>query len=172
MSKAVLRNVTIEDLDLLREVSIQTFTAAFAHMNTAENMSYYLNQAFNNDQLVKELNDPDSNFQFLKVSDDVVGYFKINFRTAQTESIHPDAMEIQRIYLQPHVQGQGLGKLMIQTVESICKDHNCPLIWLGVWDKNERAIKFYEKMGFTIFDGHDFPFGDDLQRDHLMRKFF
>jgi ribosomal protein S18 acetylase RimI-like enzyme len=166
-----LRNVTIDDIDLLREVSIETFSSAFAHMNTAANMSFYLNQAFNPEQLKKELQDNDSTFQFLYDREQLVGYMKVNFGVAQTEAIHPDAIEIQRIYLRPHAQGYGLGRYMIQSAEAIGKSKNCPLIWLGVWDQNHRSIGFYGKMGYSIFDNHDFPFGDEMQTDHLMKKY-
>jgi len=172
MQNPTVRNVTITDLDLLREVSIQTFTAAFAHMNTAANMAYYLNQAFNREQLIMELNDVESQFYFLEQADDILGYLKINFGEAQTESVHSDAIEIQRIYLHPNAQGLGLGKQLIKLAEQIGVQQGCPLAWLGVWEKNEKSIGFYEKMGYTIFDSHDFPFGDDLQTDHLMKKNF
>lgn len=165
-----LSNVTIADLDLLREVSIETFTAAFGHMNTPENMAFYLDQAFNRDQLAMELNTVDSKFLFLHRADKLLGYLKINFGAAQTEAVHPDAIEIQRIYLQPDAQGQGLGRYLIRFAEEIGRSKNCPFIWLGVWDQNQRSIGFYEKMGYTIFDSHAFPFGDEMQTDHLMKK--
>ena len=170
MHNPILRNVAMADLDLLREVSIQTFMAAFAHMNTPENMSFYLDQAFNNDQLSKELDNAESQLYFLEQGGDILGYLKINFGEAQTESVYPEAVEIQRIYLYPKAQGLGLGKYLIEVAEQIGVEQGCPLVWLGVWDKNEKSIGFYEKMGYTIFDSHDFPFGDDLQTDHLMKK--
>ncbi len=46
---------------------------------------------------------------------------------------------------------------------------NLPWLWLGVWEKNEPAILFYEKQGFVPFDTHGFMLGNDLQTDILMR---
>ena len=170
MNDPKLRNVTISDLDALIEVSVQTFVTAFGHMNTPENMSFYLDQAFNREQLTSELNNTGSQFYFLEEGSEVIGYLKVNLGTAQTESVDPEAIEIQRIYLIPKAQGLGLGKSLIKTAETIGSQHNCSLIWLGVWEKNMKSIGFYKRMGFTIFDSHDFPFGDDLQTDHLMKK--
>ena len=44
------------------------------------------------------------------------------------------------------------------------------VLWLGVWEHNEKALNFYKKMGFVIFDEHIFKLGDDEQRDYLMRE--
>jgi ribosomal protein S18 acetylase RimI-like enzyme len=43
-------------------------------------------------------------------------------------------------------------------------------VWLGVWEKNLRAISFYEKNGFIAFDQHIFQLGDDRQTDIMMKK--
>ncbi|MNF16430.1 Protease synthase and sporulation negative regulatory protein PAI 1 [compost metagenome] len=43
-------------------------------------------------------------------------------------------------------------------------------IWLGVWEENKRALRFYEKNGFTVFDKHIFRLGNDEQTDLMMKK--
>ena len=43
-------------------------------------------------------------------------------------------------------------------------------IWLGVWEKNERALRFYEQNGFYGIGTHCFILGKDRQIDHIMRK--
>ena len=40
--------------------------------------------------------------------------------------------------------------------------------WLGVWENNFRAIKFYRKYGFKKFGQHSFLLGKDLQTDYLL----
>ena len=43
---------------------------------------------------------------------------------------------------------------------------NC--LWLGVWERNERAIKFYEKWGFKRVGGNIFVMGEDIFKDFTM----
>ena len=43
-------------------------------------------------------------------------------------------------------------------------------VWLGVWEENPRAIRFYEKNGFVVFDKHIFRMGNDEQTDLMMKK--
>jgi ribosomal protein S18 acetylase RimI-like enzyme len=42
-------------------------------------------------------------------------------------------------------------------------------MWLGVWEENPRAIRFYQKQGFVEFDQHIFQLGEDAQTDILMK---
>ena len=43
-------------------------------------------------------------------------------------------------------------------------------VWLGVWEKNEKALRFYKKTGFYEIGTHSFFVGDEEQTDSLMRK--
>jgi ribosomal protein S18 acetylase RimI-like enzyme len=43
-------------------------------------------------------------------------------------------------------------------------------LWLGVWERNPRALAFYRKWGFDVVGEHTFRLGDDPQRDLIMRR--
>jgi ribosomal protein S18 acetylase RimI-like enzyme len=59
--------------------------------------------------------------------------------------------------------------MLFQKAVEIAQSHQMDFIWLGVWEKNEKAIQFYLKNGFEVFDKHIFKLGVDLQTDLLMR---
>ena len=94
---------------------------------------------------------------------------KLNFDKAQTEPGHHNTLEIQRIYILQAYQGKQIGKQLIQKTIEIGIENNLDYIWLGVWEHNVDAIKFYEKQGFKKFDTHIFKLGDDEQTDNLMK---
>lgn len=154
----------------LQTISIQTFTETFARYNTAENMQQYVEECLCEEQLLTELNNPDSQFYFAMHNHEPVGYLKLNVNNAQTEKDFKHAIEIERIYVLQHYQGKKIGKALMQQSLSIARDMNAAFIWLGVWEKNNKAIEFYEKMGFTAFDTHLFRLGSDIQTDILMKK--
>jgi ribosomal protein S18 acetylase RimI-like enzyme len=79
-------------------------------------------------------------------------------------------MEVARLYAMKHLIGKGAGKVLMQSGIEIAKEKNKEMIWLGVWEKNQRAIDFYTKWGFEKFDEADFLLGNDVQKDWLMRK--
>lgn len=43
-------------------------------------------------------------------------------------------------------------------------------VWLGVWEKNERAILFYKKNSSYKASTHSFSMGEDQQADYIMRQ--
>jgi ribosomal protein S18 acetylase RimI-like enzyme len=52
----------------------------------------------------------------------------------------------------------------------VAKALHSAYVWLGVWEKNARAIRFYEKNGFVAFDKHLFKLGDEEQTDIMMKR--
>ena len=79
-------------------------------------------------------------------------------------------MEIERIYVSSSYYGEGVGQLLFEKALQIARDNAKNCIWLGVWEHNPRAIRFYEKNGFTPFDQHIFKLGDEEQTDILMKR--
>ncbi|MBT2679351.1 GNAT family N-acetyltransferase [Bacillus sp. ISL-35] len=161
---------TIEDLQTLQEISYQTFNETFKDQNSPENMTAYLDKAFNLNQLENELNNASSQFFFVYVNDAVAGYLKVNSDDAQSEEMGGESLEIERIYVKNEFKKQGLGKYLLNKAVEIAFDTDKEKIWLGVWEKNENAIAFYRKMGFVQSGAHSFYMGDEEQIDLIMIK--
>ncbi|MFT7613959.1 MAG: GNAT superfamily N-acetyltransferase, partial [Parvicellaceae bacterium] len=124
---------------------------------------------FNKELLSIELISADVEYYFAKIEEEIVGYFKLNFGQAQTEIVDEAAAEIERIYAAKQYHGKGVGKVLFEGAIEVAKERNASFIWLGVWEKNPRAIRFYEKCGFTVFDKHTFILGTDEQTDLMMK---
>lgn len=169
MSSIEIKKASISDIDILQKIGKQTFIETFAAVNTPENMDNYLEESFNTNQLTTELNNPDSQFYLAILENEVIGYLKINFGKAQTESINDNALEIHRIYVLQQFHGKKIGQLFVDKVLEIVNEYPAEYIWLGVWEENHRAIAFYTKNGFAEFDKHIFTLGDDVQTDLLMK---
>ena len=90
----------------------------------------------------------------------------INSKDEAIKSTQP--LEIRRIYASQEYLGRGVGKELMQATISEAKLRGCDCIWLGVWEKNQRAIDFYEKWGFREVGTHIFSVGDDPQNDFVM----
>lgn len=169
ITEIALVKITIYDLEELQKLGRQTFLETFAPVNTEENIQHYLQTGFTDEKLLKEIANPDSSFYFAKLNDKSIGYLKINFENAQTELQENDAMEIERIYVLKENHGQKAGQFLFGEALKIAKNRDIKYIWLGVWDKNEKAIRFYEKNGFIPFDKHSFVLGTDIQTDVMMK---
>ena len=166
----LIKKCTLQDLDNLRKISIETFYQTFADSNTAENMQAYLQSAYNEEKLYRELSNPNSSFFFVCVDERVAGYLKLNEFAAQTDINDSDSLELERIYILRDFQGMGLGKDLLEHAISVANEGGKKYIWLGVWEHNERAKRFYQKNGFYRIGEHSFVVGDDVQIDYVMRK--
>lgn len=165
-----LKKCSHEDLKILQEISIETFNDTFKDQNSPENMKAYLESAFHSNQLEKELSNISSQFFFVYFNHEVSGYLKVNTNEAQSEEMGDESLEIERIYIKNKFQKHGLGKYLFNKAVEIALDCNLKKIWLGVWEKNENAIAFYEKMGFVQTGAHSFYMGDEEQIDFIMTK--
>ena len=164
-----IRKINIDDLETLRNLSIQTFKETFEEVNTEENMQKYLNENLNEEKLKSELENPNSEFYFAENDKLILGYLKINFGNAQTENQGNETLEIERIYVLKEFFSFKIGQILFEKSLEIAKEKSMNFIWLGVWEENHRAIKFYEKNGFKVFGKHKFVLGKDVQTDLLMK---
>ena len=165
-----IRKIDIDDVILLQSIGRQTFMETFADGNTEENMRKYLEEGFSIEKLTSALNDKNAAFYLAENTENVVAYLKLNFGGSQTELKDEKAVEIERIYVLKEFHGQNVGQMLYEKAIQVAKDHNSDYIWLGVWEENPRAIRFYEKNGFVAFDKHIFRLGDDEQTDIMMKK--
>lgn len=165
-----LQKVNIQSLALIQQIGRTTFEETFSTFNTAENMLSYLENEFSTEKLTEELLEPNSEFFIVSVNEKVIGYLKVNIGAAQTEFNAANSLEIQRIYVLKTYHGKKVGQLLYAQAEELAQKKQVDFIWLGVWEKNERAIHFYQKNGFEIIDQHIFKLGTDLQTDYIMKK--
>ena len=163
-----LRPVSLADWQELQALAIEVFTETFAPVNTPENLSAYLERAFTTEKIQEELLDSASAFYFAIVDQKAVGYLKVNFSAAQTELQDRDSLEIERIYVLNAFQKMRIGHLLFEKAVEIAQNAKLQRIWLGVWEKNLKALQFYEKKGFQVFSSHLFMMGDEPQNDLLL----
>jgi diamine N-acetyltransferase len=161
--------VTLSDIDRLQKIGRQTFYETFSAGNTEENMKKYLEEGFSTEKITAELNDKNSEFYFATLSNEVIGFLKLNFGQSQTELKDDKALEIERIYVLKEFHGKNVGQILYDKAIEVARQKNADYVWLGVWEENPRAINFYKKNGFVEFDKHIFKLGDDKQTDIMMK---
>lgn len=170
MTEVKIRQIGLADVEELQAISCETYEATFGADNPRELMEEYLAQAYDLNKLKRELGTEGTYFYFLEVDGKTAGYLKLNVGQAQSEPMEPDNLEIERIYLRTAYQGKGLAGKLLTKAEEMAQALGKNRIWLGVWERNYRAQKFYAKHGFSRFSEHFFMMGDDAQTDYLLAK--
>jgi ribosomal protein S18 acetylase RimI-like enzyme len=169
-SEMIIRKAEETDIDLICSLGRKTFYETFADQNDHENLEKYLRESFNSQKIIREFKNPDSSFYLHQLDKVVTGYLKVNEGTTQTDYFGPEYLEVERLYVLKEYKGRGIGKSMMKRAFKLASDRGLQYIWLGVWEHNESAKLFYEKMGFEFFGTHIFNVGDDPQTDIILRK--
>ncbi|HEX8316357.1 MAG TPA: GNAT family N-acetyltransferase [Flavisolibacter sp.] len=165
-----IRTATKDDAVLIADISRQTFYDTFAADNTKEDMDKFLEMQFTRGKLMLEVGFRENTFLLAYVDDEVAGYVKLRDGKLPVELKGSGALEIARLYVLKEFIGKGVGAALMQASVNIAKEKKKQAVWLGVWEKNRKAIDFYHRWGFEKFSECDFLLGDDLQRDWLMKK--
>ena len=163
-----IRYGNLNDAKMLSELGAKTFYDAFEKDNTPLNMKAYLKKSFSPEIQLYELTQPEVIFLVAESDATAVGYAQL-IMNSRDELIHGETpMELRRIYAVQEFIGKGVGKeLMYRSIHE-ARQRDCDVIWLGVWEKNQRAIDFYKKWGFREVGAHLFALGDEPQNDLLM----
>jgi ribosomal protein S18 acetylase RimI-like enzyme len=169
-NKLSIEKVTAADADALLAFSKKTFFDFWASLNTPEDMEAYAAITFTPQKVQSEVNNINSYFYFAVLEGEIAGYLKLNYGLAQTEFQDPNALEVERIYVLAEHHGKKIGHQLLDFSINQAIDNGLQYVWLGVWEHNHKALKFYEKHGFKTFSRHDFMLGSDKQTDFLMKK--
>ncbi|MDR1029734.1 MAG: GNAT family N-acetyltransferase [Treponema sp.] len=155
---------------ILQNISIKTYYDTFRSFTSEETMKTYLEEAYDIKKLSKEIMAKGSFFYFLYKGSEIIGYIKLNKKPFRSDINDEESLEIERIYIQKEHQGNGYGKYLINHSIKIATRLKKKYIWLGVWERNSKALVFYKKMGFEEFGKYPFRMGDEVQTDLLMNR--
>ena len=172
MSDISIRQASLDDAACLTDLSYTTFWDAFAHhpKNAPQDLSHYMRQAFNIQQISAELADPRSIFLIASIDDKPAGYAKLILDSIEDGVTAARPAELSRLYSHQEYLGKGVGQNLMDACFDRSRLEGRDVIWLGVWEFNPRAQRFYEKNGFEVVGKHTFVLGSDPQTDLLMQK--
>lgn len=168
-----IRRLTINDAAELSVMARQTFFDTFVDTCADDDMKLFLDEFYNEQQLRQELSDEDGYCYFAVVDGVPVAYlyFKEDY-SSLTMMQKWKSLELKRIYVLKEFHGQGISQKLMDYIINYAIENKYEVIWLGVWEHNLRAQKFYAKNGFeNSGHTHDFPIGNTPQTDVWLWKF-
>ena len=168
-----LRKIQPSEAQTLSALAKQTFYETFVGTCTEEDMDNFLEESFNPQQLKKELEEPDSFNYFALVDNIPAGYIRFKEDYSGLEYMKKwKAIELKRLYVSKEFHGKGIAQLLMDTYLNYAIENKYKAVWLGVWEFNFKAQKFYSKYGFE-YSGfeHPFPIGNTPQTDHWYWRF-
>jgi ribosomal protein S18 acetylase RimI-like enzyme len=169
----VIRRVELKDAPILATLSASTFFDTFNGTCTEEDMDTLIQSYFNIPQVEKELKDENDFYFFAEINNVPVGYvrFKEEYQDFPMMKKWKE-LELKRIYVKEEFHGKGIAQQLMDFVIQFCIDNKYEVVWLGVWEHNIKAQKFYLKYGFeNSGHTHNFPIGNTPQTDIWFWKF-
>lgn len=163
-----IRYANSHDAAMLAEMGAKTFYDTFAKDNTPENMKLHLKNSFSPEIQLNELAQVDNIFLIVEEKNKSIGYAQLIVNSKEEFLKGKSPLEIRRIYASREYIGKGVGKELMNASLTEAQKRGCDCVWLGVWEKNPRAIDFYKKWGFIEVGTHVFTLGDDPQTDFIM----
>jgi ribosomal protein S18 acetylase RimI-like enzyme len=166
----IVRRALVEDIPALADLAARSFRDAFEADNNAKDIEDYVSSSLTIERIRNEFNDAGNIFLIACRGDHTapIGYAKLCTTSEDLSINDQNRIEIERIYADKAEIGRGVGAALMRTCLDMAEDLKCQTIWLGVWERNERAIRFYERWGFATVGVRQFALGSDLQKDKVM----
>ena len=165
-----IEEARFDQIPAMRQVAIVAYTETFSDSCTPENLKAFLNLAYNQTQLEEEFYEPGSKLYLAFDNDKLVGFLRLRKNDEVKSYLGENTIELQRLYVLKIAQGKSAGRLLMEQALKYAITNSFDWIWLGVWEKNFKAQKFYTSLGFNQFAEHTFWVGDDPQVDWLLKK--
>jgi ribosomal protein S18 acetylase RimI-like enzyme len=165
-----IRTATRADAGQLAQLAEATFREAFGAVNSAADMDLHCRSSYGESIQSAELSDPSMATLLCEQGQRLIGYAQLRWATAPdcVKAARPG--EIQRLYVASDWHGKGVAQDLMNTGFDVMRTRHSDVVWLGVWERNPRAIAFYEKLGFAAVGEHEFRLGNDPQRDIVMAR--
>ncbi len=167
-SSQSIRFATPDDAATLAEFAERMFIATFGPDNAQADMDAYCAGAFGADIQERELRDAARICLMVEHDGKLAAFTWLHVNATDACVVSERPVEIERFYVDQPWHGTGLAQQLMQAAMAEALARGGQTAWLGVWDRNVRAIRFYEKLGFHDVGSHVFMLGQDAQTDRIM----
>ncbi|MDR7330956.1 GNAT family N-acetyltransferase [Roseateles asaccharophilus] len=163
----VIRPALLEDAPALARFAAQAFTDTYRGLDDEQEIADYVAEHFPADVMAGVIADPACTTLLAWVGDELAGYAMLSAQPAPGCVSGPDPLKLWRLYLGQGFIGQGLGARLMAAVHARAHGQGARTLWLSVYDRNVRAVRFYERFGFAQVGNSEFLFGGRVYIDPI-----
>lgn len=166
-----IRQAAQADVNLISVLGAVTFYEAYCEQDSSDNLANYITETFAPEKMLREIEDPNTTFFIIFKDEKAVGYAKLRTGEPHESVKNKPAIELQRIYILERVFGAGIGEILLKHSIETARKKGFKTIWLGVWEENRRAQKFYAKHGFNQVGKLQYPYGNVVGTNLVLQKY-
>ena len=166
--EVTIRSATEHDVGALVDLGARTFRDTYGHSNDPAELAAHIADSYNEPVVSAALRDPNVTYLVADDAGRIAGFAKLVVGSTEDGIVAARPAELNQLYLDSGEHGRGLGRALLDACAEHARREDCDVLWLGVWEKNPKAIAFYERVGLRKVGAHVFRFGSELQTDLLM----
>ncbi|MGZ3814683.1 MAG: N-acetyltransferase family protein [Mucilaginibacter sp.] len=159
-----IRQATINDVDTILQIAETTWWATYSPILEKEQISFMLAEIYAPGKISAQLESGSQTYLLLIEDEKPVAFAGYSPREEA-----PEIYKLHKLYCLPETQGKGYGKILINAVAQKAIEAGKHTLDLNV-NRHNKAISFYEKMGFEVAYEEDVPIGIYWMNDYVMRK--
>lgn len=163
-----IRLASLADAKAVSRFAIDAFIDTYAEVNEPADVQAYVDASLSESATIAALTNPRVHTLIAEKSDAVRGYAQLSSMRDPGCDVGESALELARLYIAAEWKGTGLANALMARVYATARDLGAHRLWLGVWEQNPRAIRYYEKNGFRKVGTIGFLFGSTPQSDWVM----
>ena len=164
----IVRRANPNDAAALADLALRTFLDTFSTANRPEDVGAYVTKTYGEAKQRREIESPDVVTLLVEDDGSLIAFSQVRRGEVPACVTGADAVEVARFYVDQRWHGRGAAQELMTVVIETAKNLGGATLWLGVWEHNVRAIRFYEKCGFRDAGSQPFLLGSDLQTDRVM----
>ncbi len=160
-----ISQATIKDIPVIQEIVYKTWPVAYGQILSSAQLDYMLDLIYSDEALTTQFHKKDQLFYLIIEEEVPLGLIGIehHYQKEATTKIH-------KIYILPETQGKGIGKVAIEAIEKLALENHSTSVLLNV-NRFNKALNFYEKMGFKVVEEVNIEIGKGyLMEDYVMIK--
>jgi ribosomal protein S18 acetylase RimI-like enzyme len=165
-----IRRATPADAEALSRIAEQTFVEAFGHLYPAEDLQAFLRESYAVERQRVILETPGYAVWLLEHDGEAVGHAAAGPCGLPNPDVRPGDGELKRLYVLRAFQNGGWGGRLFQAVMDWLLADGPRTLWIGVWENNLGAQRFYARHGFVKVGEHTFPVGRVVDREFTLRR--
>ena len=166
----LIRAPGVDEAPQLSDLAIRTFRDTYAAETRPEDMDAYLANAYRPDGLAVELADPRHRWLVAEADGRLSGFSHLHDEETHEAVAAERPVLLAHLYLDRPYQGIGLGSALMRRSMAEARAAGHDVIWLGVWERNPKAVEFYRRWGFRPVGETPFDFGLERHRDIVMAR--
>jgi ribosomal protein S18 acetylase RimI-like enzyme len=169
-AQPTVRFSKLSDAGKLAALAEQTFRDTFGGTNAIEDLNLHCQTSYGESIQAAEISNTEMVTLVCEDEGNLIAFAQLRWGKAPACVSADRPGEIQRLYVLDAWHGKGIAQILMAACMAQMEKRGSDVAWLGVWERNPRAISFYKKFKFVEVGDHIFRLGADPQRDIVMAR--